>query len=66
MLEKELQEEKFRWDGPLLLSRPRQGGWRGRAQRNRNKGTRESPALAKGPFKVHKALAAENKELICC
>lgn len=41
----------------------------GRLERKSTVGKRqmhqESPISAKGPFKVHRALTAENKELIC-
>ena len=43
----------------------REAGEEGHSGR-RNKGTRESLSSAKGPFKVYRALRAENKELICC
>lgn len=38
------------WDGPLLLSKPRQGGWRGRAQWEKEQRHQGEPVFSKGAF----------------
>lgn len=59
----------MRWAFVAVKTKPLAGARREAGEeehmRKKDKGTRERPISAKGTFKVHRALTAENKELIC-